>query len=62
MEFRRLLVTTKLKLEGSLINKSTEKEVEEFSLQDTFSDGVIDSNNINKIIIKNIVEAISINL
>ena len=41
---------------GIINNRSTEKEVEEFSLQDTFGDGVIDSNNINKIIVKNIVE------
>lgn len=41
---------------GITKNGATEKEVEEFSLQDTLGDEIIDSNNINKIIIKNIVE------
>lgn len=36
-------------------DEAAEKEVKEYSLQDTVSDEAIDSNNINKIIIKNIV-------
>lgn len=37
-------------------DEATKQEVEEFSLEDRFGDGIIDSNNINKIIVKNIVD------
>lgn len=37
-------------------DEATKQEIEEFSLEDRFGDGVIDSNNINKIIVKNIVD------
>ena len=36
-------------------DEAAKQEAEEFSLEDTFGDEVIDSNNINKIIVKNIV-------
>lgn len=37
-------------------DEETKQEVEEFSLEDIFGDEIIDSNNINKIIVKNIVD------
>lgn len=37
-------------------DEATKQGVEEFSLEDRFGDGIIDSNNINKIIVKNIVD------
>ena len=37
-------------------NDEANKQVEEFSLEDRFGNGIIDSININKIIVKNIVE------
>lgn len=37
-------------------DEATKQEVEEFSLEDRFGDGIINSNNINKIIVKNIVD------
>ena len=37
-------------------DEATKQEVEEFSLEDRFGDGIIDYNNINKIIVKNIVD------
>ena len=37
-------------------DEATKQEVEKFSLEDRFDDEIIDSNNINKIIVKNIVD------
>lgn len=37
-------------------NEAAKQQSGEFSLEDSFGDGVIDSNNINKIIVKNIID------
>lgn len=37
-------------------NESAKQQSEEFNLEDSFGDGVIDSTNINKIIVKNIID------
>lgn len=37
-------------------NEATKQQISEFSLEDSFGEGVIDSNNINKIIVKNIID------
>ena len=50
-----LLVTVVLKLEGLVMMRQLNKGQIEFSLEDRFGDGVIDSTSINKIIVKNIV-------
>ena len=51
-----LLVIMVLKLEGLVTNEAAKQHAEEFNLEDSFGDGAIDSTNINKIIVKNIID------